>query len=214
MAALKKIQSFYKNQAQNRCLRIYQGEIKQIILIRHGEPDIIKTGWFSHKKVLEYSKQYDKVGVLASDKKPVCAENLNVKRIYHSSMPRAAHTAHLIFDGSLEFRSDKRFREFEKTIFRILNFPMPLRFWNAISRILWFLGINTKGVESVKEAKKRVKRNASFLSQKASDEKTVILVAHGWHNRYVVKNLKKQGWYLAFNSGDGYLSVKILVNDN
>lgn len=42
--------------------------LHQIALVRHGEPDILKTGKFTHEQARQYVTMYDSVGILVPDK--------------------------------------------------------------------------------------------------------------------------------------------------
>lgn len=211
--SIKELKQYYKKQQFKSCIQLYQGDYNQIVLIRHGEPDLLKLKRYTREKAIAYSVKYDEVGVKIFSKKPLCTDVLDVKKVYHSDLPRATHTAELLFGNNFNLLPDNRFREFEKSIFRFLDFPMPLKFWTFLSRIFWFLGINSAEVESVKEAKNRARDNARFLAKKAQQEKTVLLVAHGWHNRYIMKYLKNKKWDVVYNEGDKYLSIKILAKE-
>lgn len=209
--SLKSLKKDYKNQDPQGCLKLSPANQKQIVLIRHGEPDLDKKGWRTRDEVIEFMKAYDSVGVVPFDVPPLCPESLATDTVYCSTLPRAAHTAALAFDGPALVVSEQ-FREFERKAMKGCNLRLPLKWRTTSARLFWFLGWNDKGIESFREARDRAKSNASFLVEKSRTNQNVILVAHGLHNRYVLKYLKKRGWEKVFDSGNGYLSVKILVH--
>lgn len=211
--SLKDLEDYYNNEKLKSCISLFKGNFNQIVLIRHGEPDIEKLNWYTREKVIQYSMEYDNVGVKSIRKIPVCLESIHTENIYHSDLPRSTHTAELLFNEKFNLIADRRFREFQKSIFRFLNFPLPLKFWTTISRILWFLGVNDPKIESIREAKLRAKANAIFLSEKSKTDNMVIVVAHGWLNRYMRKYLQKNEWKLVYDEGDGYLALKILARE-
>ena len=219
--AIEQIGTFYKGQEtknkehdERKCLSIYQDpktKPYQIILIRHGEPDINKKGWRSRNQAEQFAGAYDTVGVIPFDKKLHCFDGLTTGRVYHSSLPRSRHTAQLLFGGNLELIENAKFREFERKVMKFINLKMPLMFWLGTSRILWFMDMNDKDIETFEEAKSRARENALFLAEEAKKDGQVILVAHGLLNRYLIKYLEKNGWEQVRNEGSGYLSVNILA---
>jgi len=88
-----------------------------------------------------------------------------------------------------------------------------LKFWTITSRICWILGANDRGIETFKEAKLRAKQNVGYLKTKASQNKNVVLVAHGMHNRFVANYLQKEGWKLAYANGNGYGALRRLIKN-
>ncbi|MGK7390375.1 MAG: histidine phosphatase family protein [Candidatus Cyclobacteriaceae bacterium M2_1C_046] len=214
VVSIKDLKEYYQSQKDKSCLSLFKDDFFQIVLIRHGEPDLKKVRWYTRAEAIEYSSQYDKVGIRHFKKNPICTDGLPVDKVYHSSIPRARHSAELLFGTDFDLVSDYRFREFEKNIFRFFNFPLPLKFWTFLSRILWFFGISHGKTEGFFEAKRRAKENADHLEQKAKKEKMVLLVAHGWHNRYMIKYLKMKEWSLVYKGGTGYLAINILAKKN
>ena len=207
------LRTIYKRQSEGDCLEmfLYPG-IEQVVLIRHGEPDLHKDGWRNRKSAKEFISEYDRVGVVPLDKFPICVDSLPDKHlVFHSTVRRAAHTAELIFGDRFVLIGDSGFREFERKIFPFPNIPLPTRWWTSISRGLWMLGTNDKGIETFTEAKERAHYNADFLSNVATEKGLAILVAHGLHNRYVAKYLKKLGWEPVFEEGNHYFSVRIFA---
>lgn len=212
---VKMLKTYYKTLPEDTCVRILlqnQEGLKQIVLMRHGEPDLDKKGWRNRNGAEQFMHDYDSVGVKAFDKKPLCTEGLPVDTIFHSTIPRAASTAILAFED-MPLHGDMKFREFERKTMKFCNIKLPLKCWTTGSRLLWFMGMNKKGIESLREAKNRAKNNASFLISQSDEQQLVILVAHGLHNKYVLKYLRKMGWKKVYDQGNGYLSLKVLAMD-
>ena len=202
---------YYKGLTQNNCVQLYpHRDVNQVILIRHGEPNIDKKGWRNRDEAAKYMYDYDSVGVVPFDFIPLCLPFEQNVVTYHSSLPRAKHTASLLF-GQRQMIEDARFREFERKVLRFFNVKLPLGFWVGTSRVLWFMGMNKKDIESFRNATKRAKSNARFLGSQADTQGTVVLVAHGLHNRYVMKYLQDQGWKKVRKGGNGYLAINILA---
>lgn len=186
-------------------------KLSQIILVRHGEPALNKKGWRKRKEAIQFTKDYDSVGIYPPEFVPVVLQPNEIKVIYTSSIPRSISTAALVL-GQKELQyPDSMFREFERKIFSFPNMKLGLKFWLTTSRVLWFMGFNKKGIESFSEAKARARLGAEFLEKEALKEGKTLLVSHGLLNHFLVKYLKKQGWKEVYDGGKGYLSQKLLV---
>ncbi|MCD4729135.1 MAG: histidine phosphatase family protein [Bacteroidales bacterium] len=212
--SLKDLKEYYKNQEDGEPLHLYHDTLSKflvVILIRHGEPDLDKKGWRNRDEAIRYMQNYDSATVIPFSNKPLRLEDIPVDTIIHSSLPRARHTAQLAFGGSMVLMEDCNYREFERKTMRWCNIKMPTKCWTSGSRILWLLGLNDNNIESFGEAKDRAKNNAAGLAFQASIDGMVILVAHGLHNKYVKKYLRKAGWKLVYDNGNGYLSVKVMA---
>lgn len=212
--SLDYLKDYYEKQDTSSCINPFvdrSSNIKQIILIRHGEPDITRTGLFNKKEAMDFIQAYDSVNVLPLDPVPLCADDLGTDKIYFSNIPRAYSTAAYLYKDHHTKIEDARFREFERKIISFPNIKLPLNFWLISSRISWMLGLNDKDIETFKQARARARENARYLSEQAKAENIVILVAHGLHNRYVEKYLKKLGWEIIKKGGRGYASVNILA---
>jgi len=212
--SLKNLKEYYKNQKAGEPLSIYKNTtsgILQVLLIRHGEPDLEKKGWRNRDEAIRFMQDYDSATVVPFSEGPLQLEGIPVDTILHSSLPRARHTAKLAFGEAFILMEDSNYREFERKTMKWCNIKMPTRCWATSSRVLWLLGLNNKNIESFSEAKDRAQANAANLASQAQKDGMVILVAHGLHNKYVKKYLRKAGWKLVYNNGNGYLSVKVMA---
>lgn len=210
---LRDLKKYYKNQEPGKPLTIYHDTLsglQQIIMIRHGEPDLNKKGWRNRDEAILYMQEYDSAKVIPFSDIPLNLNNIPIDTILHSSLPRAQHTAQLAFGKTNVLVENTNYREFERKTMKWCNIKMPTKCWTSGSRILWLMGWNDKNIESFREAKIRAKNNGNDLASKARKDDIVILVAHGLHNKYVKKYLRKGGWKLVYNNGNGYLSVKVL----
>lgn len=208
------VEDYYNKQSLDSCLVPFNDstrEVKQIILIRHGKPDIQRNGWRTREEAKDFIKAYDSVNVESFKPSPLCANEITTEKIYYSNLRRARSTAEQIFEDQNKMIEDARFREFERKIMCFFNIKLPLSFWLITSRGLWILGFNNKGIETFREARQRAKDNAAYLAKQADDHNLVILVAHAFHNKYVAKYLKKSGWAQVKKGGRKYTAVNILA---
>lgn len=202
----------YLNQARTSCIELDKN-FHHIVVIRHGEPILEKRKFYNRAQAKQYYIDYDAAKVKDDIQFSLCTDNLFVNRIYHSNLPRAEHTAKLLFPNHFKFIADSRFREFERAIFPFFNIPLPLSVWKIFSRIFWIMGCTDKTIESFRLARQRVKENANYLTQKAKADKDIIVVAHGWHNKFLLKYLKRRGWKHIYGEGIKYLGVNIMVTN-
>ena len=187
-------------------------ELKQIALIRHGEPDLAKTGRFSYEEAKEYMKNYDSVGILVPDEPFFEVAEEEEILFYVSNLNRAKTTADYLFGPEQERVESEEFREFERSLEnRRAPISLPLRYWSISARLEWYLGINRGGIESFGDAKKRAARGAAKLDTLSEEHEKIALVAHGFLNRYIKKYLKEQGWEVVREGGLNYFATTILV---
>src|SRR5690606_2093058 len=65
VAAIQNLKTHYARQSEKHCLDLKQiNGIDQIILIRHGEPEMEKATWINRKAACSYILNYDTVGVI------------------------------------------------------------------------------------------------------------------------------------------------------
>ncbi|MFP3470679.1 hypothetical protein R0J90_11615, partial [Micrococcus sp. SIMBA_144] len=74
------------------------------------------------------------------------------------------------------------------------------RIWTVFYRFLWLIGFSKK-VENKKRAKRRAKTAAQKLEDSARKHGKVVLVGHGFFNRYIGNVLTKRGWTLEGKKG-------------
>ncbi len=187
-------------------------EVRQVALIRHGEPDLTKTGQFTYDEAKNFIKNYDSVGIILPDRPFFKLKETEEVALFTSTIPRAQATAKYLFGAEREIVTTEDFREFERIIGnRRLKMRLPLKYWTTTARIKWMLGLDGEGIESFGEAKERARQGAMLLDDTSEENPKVILVAHGFLNRYIRKNLEKLGWRVVRDGGDNYFATTILA---
>ncbi len=195
---------------QNELLKTGQRKI-QIYLIRHAKSKLKKQFFSSAKEAQKYITDYDKVPICDFDMNQVKIELIKQHQIYCSCLPRSQETALALFGKSYLIVSDSVFREFDMKIVHATAFvKLPMDLWKGISRLTWLLGFNNKGVESYKEARKRVLLSTDNLEKLSNQEETAILVGHGMINIGISKQLRKRGWTLVEKKGHINLGATVL----
>lgn len=186
--------------------------LKQIALIRHGEPDLDKLGRFGYEDAKKYIRSYDSVGIILPDQPFFMVEEDEEILFFTSTLPRARSTARYLFGQDREISESADFREFERSLGnRRIKMRLPLRYWTISARIEWMLGINEEGIESFKEAKERALLGAQKLDSLSENNPKIALVAHGFLNRYLKKYLQDLGWEVVRDGGSNYFATTILA---
>ncbi|TXK45774.1 histidine phosphatase family protein [Pontibacter qinzhouensis] len=132
------------------------------------------------------------------------------KKIFCSTLIRSQLTAKAIFGDEAALVVMPEFREFERKVFALPWLRLPVTFWLAVARVLWFMGFNSRGIETFKQARKRAKQCATVLAQEAEENKAAIVVAHGLLNNFIMRELRRMGWRLQEKGGSGFLAVNIM----
>lgn len=187
-------------------------ELRQIALVRHGEPDLPKTGKFSYDQAKDYIKHYDSVGIILPDQPFFMLEEDEEVALYTSNIPRAQTTAKYLFGEDREAIVSADFREFERIIGnRRIKMNLPLKYWTTSARILWMLGLDREGIESFSDARERARKAAKLLDRASQENQKVVLVAHGFLNRFIKNSLEDEGWRVVRDGGDNYFATTILA---
>lgn len=188
-------------------------KLRQIALVRHGEPDLKKDGTFTCDEASEFLKCYDSVCIIVPEKPFFEVEEKEEIEVFSSPINRALTTAHYLFGPEKDINISPVFREFENKISKINSGKrLPIKFWTTTSRLKWMLGMGkSNGIETFSDAKKRAQEAADMLVNASEKNPKVLLTAHGFLNRYIKKDLKKKGWKVVADTGNNYFGTTILV---
>lgn len=184
---------------------------QEVVLIRHAEVSLDHSGWMSSKKAANYREAYNTAAVHQFDPDTVLAKipRRITDTIYVSALPRSIATGLKLFGDSANVVSLDMLNEFEMHMIWLPTY-LPYKGWTVLSRGMWLVGLKREGTESYADAKKRVSRVADFIEEKATEQKQVIMVTHGFINRNLAKELKKRGWIITLNNGTENLGATIL----
>jgi broad specificity phosphatase PhoE len=182
-----------------------------IFLIRHSKPLVSRQGLYDHTRASQFLREYDAAAIEAVVTNPPGLPYAEIKRVHCSALPRARQTAQAIFGPAVELIEDRLFNECERRILALPLLRFPLQVWLAGARLLWLMGLNSRGIENYRQARKRARQGAEALATFARDEKKTVLVAHGLLNLLLRNYLKKMGWQVIHQEGHGYLAVTELV---
>ncbi len=183
-----------------------------IVIARHGEPALSRRVRLSSSGYKRWWAAYEEGGIIDPHKAPVglleMARRADV--IFASVRQRAVETAEAIVQGK-HFVRDPMFVE--------APLPPPPwpefikispKIWGAIARAYWWFGRND-GQETRGEAEARARAAAERLAAEAGRGQHVLLLAHGFFNHMVGKELKRLGWQLTSGRGYRYWSARKYV---
>ncbi|WP_460924681.1 histidine phosphatase family protein [Pontibacter brevis] len=183
---------------------------KRIFLIRHARPEVPGQGFFSAAAASQYISDYDAAQVEEFVLQHEAIPYKEIKEVFCSTLIRSQLTAKAIFGEQVLLKVNHNFREFERKIFSLPLLRLPIKLWLVTSRILWFFGLNSKGIETFKEAKWRARKCAEMLEEDAEENATTVLVAHGLLNNFIRWELKRMGWHQTVKGGSGFVSLNVL----
>ncbi|WP_286230405.1 histidine phosphatase family protein [Neobacillus mesonae] len=167
----------------------------EISLIRHGKSKHVDNNLMTCMEFQGWVEKYDRSGVFEEKYYPslalekIAAANL----IITSDLKRSIESASLL-NPNIKAIVDKLYREVELPVLpRIAGVKLSPASWAVMLRCLWFIGYSRQ-CESIARAKQRAKLAAEQLVKQAEDHHSVVLVGHGFFNRFIAKELKKMGW--------------------
>ena len=180
---------------------------QRIFLIRHAKPQVTSKGLISASHARQYISDYDAADVEEFVLTHEAIPFKEIKKVHCSTLARSQLTAKAIFGEEVQLIIDANFREFERKIFSLPLLHLPIKLWLFGARILWFLGFNSSGIETFKQARQRARAAAKQLATEAKHETIAVLVAHGLLNFFIRRELKKLGWQQTIKGGNTFVSV-------
>ena len=175
----------------------------EIVLLRHGKPDVDLTGNFNAVKLKQLVVDYLEASI--KDSAPVELKNqFNSHYVVCSNLERSIQSANKIGFDKINY-SDVLFSETNLPHFDRSLFTLPASMWVIMLRLFWLFGFSKNG-ESLTQAKLRSRRATSKLIKIAEENNKVILVGHGLMNRLIANNLRQLGWQGSPSPGKKYWS--------
>lgn len=176
----------------------------EIILLRHGKPDVKLSGNVNSVTLKVMADEYENSGVSAGEEKPENKLSQMYREIFNhscfyvcSNLKRSQESAKLLGFANVDMK-DSLFNESDIPLFNryfiIFNkIKLPVLMWVIILRLLWLFGFKQNG-ESIIEAKKRAEIAANKLIGLAYEHKKVVLIGHGLFNRLIANQLRRKDW--------------------
>ena len=179
-----------------------------ITLARHGEPALSRRIRLDAAGYRRWWAAYEEGGILPGQTPPdgLLALAREADVIFASTRRRAVETAHAVVGGKA-FVRDPLFVEAPLPPPRLPWMRFGPRTWGVLSRTAWWLGGHA-GEESRPAAQARAREAADRLVRAAETQGRVLVLAHGFFNHMVGRELRKRGWRLAEDRGYRYWSLR------
>lgn len=166
----------------------------RIILVRHGKPAISTRHRTGHRGFRAYIDAYEAAGLDPTSAPPQEVQDLvrGLSAIYTSGKPRSRDSARALAPEAEQI-ANPLFVEAPLASPRIplLRFGVPT--WAVMARILWHAGYHPE-IENYRRAKLRAQKAADILTESAKEDGTAALVAHGYFNAIIGRELRRRGF--------------------
>lgn len=171
-----------------------RGRTRRIILIRHGRPDIATAPRTSHHGFRDYIDDYEEAGLDPSSAPPEELQDLvrELSAVFTSGRARAHQSAKALAPNA-ELIADPLFVEAPLASPRIPLLRMKVPKWAVVARILWHAGYHPE-IEDFRRAKARASDAADILMARAREDGEAALVAHGYFNLMIGRELRRRGF--------------------
>jgi broad specificity phosphatase PhoE len=166
----------------------------QIILLRHGEPDLATWEKIPASQMPAWIAAYNDSGVKPDTgfvRDHLFAKFQSTFTVC-SPLQRSIASAQLLFLDKPDL-VDALFVEADLPVFKIPLIRLAPQVWGVLFRVFWFFGLSANG-EGNALFKQRVGLAAESLVQLAHQHESVLLVGHGILNRFLAKELLAKGW--------------------
>jgi broad specificity phosphatase PhoE len=170
------------------------GASNRIVLIRHGRPEIPVAPKTCHKGFRIYIGAYEEAGLDPQEVPPEELQELvaDIAAVFTSDRKRAHESAKLLAPKA-ELVIDPLFMEAPLASPRIPLLRMRVPKWAVVARVLWYAGYHPE-IENYAKAKRRAAQAAGILQQQAEAAGAVALVAHGYFNYLIGRELGRRGY--------------------
>jgi broad specificity phosphatase PhoE len=177
-----------------------------ITLARHGEPALSRRIRLNAEGYRRWWAAYEEGGILPGQTPPD-----GLKRSAHeaqvvlaSTRRRAVETARAVAGGRA-FQEDPVFVE---APLPPPPFPAFVRLspktWGFLARVAWWFFGHTEGQESRAQAQARTEAAVDRLVDAARTQGDVLVLAHGFFNTMLARELRRRGWRMVEHEGYGY----------
>lgn len=167
---------------------------ERIILIRHGQPDIAVAPRASHHEFRNYIDAYEQSGLDPQSAPPEELQDLvaELAAVFTSGRKRADESARALAPKA-ELIADPLFAEAPLAAPRIPLLKMRVPKWAVVARIFWHAGYHPE-IENYRRAKNRATQAADILMERARNDGAAALVAHGYFNFLIGRELRRRGF--------------------
>jgi broad specificity phosphatase PhoE len=166
----------------------------RIILIRHGQPAIALRPRTSHRGFRAYIDAYEAAGLDPASMPPQELRDLvkELEAVFSSDRPRSRESAAALAPHAI-LTADPLFAEAPLASPPIPLLSMGVPSWAVVARLLWHVGYHPE-IENVRQAKRRAAQAADILIDSARATGAAALVAHGYFNMMIGRQLRRRGF--------------------
>lgn len=166
----------------------------RIILVRHGRPALPLRPRTSHHGFRDYIDAYEAAGLDPESLPPQELSDLvkELGHIFTSDRPRSHESAKALAPHAT-LEADPLFAEAPLASPRIPLLKMRVPKWAVVARVLWHAGYHPE-IENYRKAKHRAGQAADILIEKVRDGGAAALVAHGYFNAMIGRQLRQRGF--------------------
>ena len=166
----------------------------RIILVRHGRPAIALSPRTGHRGFADYIDAYEAAGLEPGSLPPEELQDLvkELDAVFTSAQPRAHQSAKALAPHA-ELIVDPLFAEAPLASPRIPLLRMQVQKWAVMARILWHVGFNPR-IENYRKSRHRAAQATDILIARARQEGAAALVAHGYFNAMIGRQLRLRGF--------------------
>jgi len=166
----------------------------RILLIRHGQPHIALRPRTGHAGFADYIAAYEGAGLSPSSLPPEELRDMAraLDHVFTSGLPRSHQSAALLAPQA-QLIADRLFVEapLAAPVIPLLRMRVPK--WAVLSRALWYAGFHC-GIDDPNVTARRAAQAAGALIARARRSGTAVLVAHGYFNWMIGRELARRGF--------------------
>lgn len=166
----------------------------RVVLVRHGQPHIALSPRTGHAGFSDYIDAYEEAGLAPSSLPPEELRDLvrELTHVFSSDRPRSRESAQKLAPHAV-LTVDPLFAEAPLASPRFPYLQMEVPKWAVVSRILWHAGFHPR-IENPRQARARAAKAADLLVVRAREAGAAALVAHGYFNWMIGRQLRKRGF--------------------
>ena len=174
----------------------------EIILLRHGKPNFEYSRKISANELGHLVKLYNAAGTKSIPPEQTKRRVRECKITVCSNLPRSLESAKALGITDIHF-SAPLFSEVGLPYANWSGIKLSLENWAILFRVMWLFGYSTNG-ETIRNTKQRAEIASSFLIKQAKQHQSVLLIGHGFINRFIASELLKQGWSGSSSPGKNF----------
>jgi broad specificity phosphatase PhoE len=170
-----------------------------ILLIRHGEPDVDWTVSVDVAMFEQWTRSYDLAPLQDTSQPPAEVRHFaaEASRLFCSTLARSLESCSLAAGEARSAESSPLFNEVKLVMPPLRSLRISPSRWVTMAGIFWRFGYS-RGVESRSAVRSRAEAGAELLVTAALREQApVVLFGHGAINRFLMAALQRQGWVRA-----------------